>query len=335
MGMKPACRDLLFPALLLPTLLSLLFSCGSGKPDVSSIKLTVEIQRLDRDIFTKTGAELSLRYGTFFDNYTSGILNIGKCDEPDFAANLEMFRKARIVEMADSSVVARYPNLDGLTRKLSEAFKYYRYYFPDKRIPKVYACISGFNQSLILTDSVIAISLDKYLGADYKLYDNLGFSKYMSRNMTPQKILSDCISTWTGGEWFFDPRKNNTLLSKMIHEGKILYATKAILPDEADSLVFGFTGQQIKWCLNNESNMWEHLIGEKLLFATDYFKIKKLTEDAPFTSEFTSESPGKACNWVGYRIVSLYMKKHPHVTLSELMNDDNYNEIYRRAKYKP
>jgi hypothetical protein len=246
-----------------------------------------------------------------------------------------MFKTDTVVLKAYNAVNKQYPDLKELTDKLTVAFKYYRYYFPDRYIPKIYTYISGFNQSFILTDSVLAIGLDKYLGTDYEFYGNLRFHKYLSQNMYPEKIVSDYIETWIENEWELNTRKNNDLISKMLFEGKIFYAANMILPDETDSQIFGFTADQIRWCKNNEKTMWITLIENKLLFSTDHFMIKKLTEAAPYTSEFTSESPGKACNWIGYNIIAKYMKNNPQISLRELMDNDDYHKIFEQAKYKP
>jgi hypothetical protein len=310
-------------------------SCKNGKPDISDISLNIEIHRLDRDIFNIPADSLSSKYGVFFDCYTEGVLNIGNCKDSLFSEYLEMFKTDTVVLKAYGDANKQFPDLKELAGKLAGAFKYYRYYFPDRYIPKVYTYISGFNQSFILTDSVLAIGLDKYLGADYQLYSDLRFHKYLSQNMYPEKIVSDYIETWLENEWEFNMRKNNDLISKMLFEGKILYAVKMILPDEPDSRIFGFTADQIRWCRNNEKTMWVTLIENKLIFSTNHFKIRKLTEPAPHTSEFTSESPGKACNWIGYNIIAKYMKNNPQISLRELMDNDDYHKIFEQAKYKP
>ncbi|MDR0558644.1 MAG: hypothetical protein LBG92_00595 [Prevotellaceae bacterium] len=319
-----------------------LFSCGSGKPDVSGISVNIDIERLDREIFENPVGKLPQKYGDFFKRYTANILGIGQFGDSLFMTELERFRNDETVNIARRETEKEYPNLDGLTEKFNHAFKYYRYYFPEKQIPRIVTYISGFNHSLILTDSILAIGLDKYLGADSKLYAELNYAKYMSRNMNRNKIVSDCIAAWISGEWSFsetaptDSRAvSNNLISKMLYEGKILYATKMILPDEADTLIFGFTKEQLKWCANNEENIWIYLVENKLLFSTDHFTIRKLTEPAPFTAAFTSESPGMACNWTGYRIISKYMKNRPETSLLDLMNSSNYDNIYKQAKYKP
>jgi hypothetical protein len=315
--------------------LCLLVSCNSKRADISDINLSIEIQRLDRDIFEMPADSLHRKYGVFFDYYTEGVLNIGNYNDSTFNEYLEMFKTDSIVRKAYSDVNAQYPDLKNITDKLTTAFKYYRRYFPDKYIPKVYTYISGYNQSFILTDSVLAIGLDKYLGANYEFYNKLQIYKYLSRNMYPEKIIADYIEIMIGSEWELNTRNNNDLISKMLYEGKILYATKMILPDEDDSCIFGFTADQIRWCKNNEKTMWITLIENKLLFSTDNFTIRKLTDLAPYTPEFTTESPGKACNWIGYKIIAKYMKNNPQISLQELMDNDNYRKIFDHAKYKP
>ncbi|MDR1130671.1 MAG: hypothetical protein LBK96_06795 [Prevotellaceae bacterium] len=316
-------------------LAGLLVSCRSNRPDISNIELNLEIQRLDRDIFNYTVDSLYSKYGIFLDYYTEGILDIGNCRDSSFLEYLEAFKTDSTVIKSRSDVEKQYPDLKKLTVSLTEALKYYHYYFPDRHIPKVYTYISGYNQSLMLTDSVLAIGLDKYLGANYEFYDSLQFNRYMSRNMYPEKIVSDFIETLTASEWVFNTRKSNDLISKMLFEGKIFYAAKMILPDAADSLIFGFTADQIRWCKNNEKTMWITLIEEKLLFSTNSFTIRQLTELAPFTSYFTKESPGRACNWIGYNIIRKYMKNSPETSLRELMDNDDYHKIFEQAKYKP
>jgi hypothetical protein len=314
--------------------MGLWISCTSNRPDISNIDLNPEIQRLDQDIFNLSVDSLHGKYGIFFDYYTEGVLNIGNYKDSSFLEYLNVFRTVDIVKRAHDDVNKRFPDLNRLKNELTTALKYYHYYFPDKYIPKIYTYISGFNQSFILTDSVLAIGLDKYLGADCELYTNLNIHKYLSRNMYPEKIVADYIETLIENEWILNMRKNNDLISKMLYEGKILYATKMILPDKSDSIIFGFTSQQIQWCKNNEKTMWVTLIEEKLLFSTDHFVIRKLTEAAPHTSNFTHESPGKACNWIGYNIVSKYMKNNPGTSLRELMDNDDYHQIFKQAKYK-
>ena len=82
------------------------------------------------------------------------------------------------------------------------------------------------------------------------------------------------------------------------------------------SVIFGFNPDQMNFCTNNESRMWMYLIENDLIFKTDQFTITKLTGEAPFTSYFTNESPGKAAVWIGFSIVESYMMKNQDESLA-------------------
>ena len=56
-----------------------------------------------------------------------------------------------------------------------------------------------------------------------------------------------------------------------------------------------------------------------MLFSTDGFLIRKFTGEAPFTSYFTEESPGRAVVWTGFRIIERYMSNNPFGDPADLM----------------
>ena len=155
--------------------------------------------------------------------------------------------------------------------------------------------------------------------------------------MTRDNIVPDCIYGWGASEWDF-PALNypaDNVLAEIIHEGKLKYFEKCMLPETADEIIFGFTSGQMKFCRNNESQMWQYLIENDLLFKSDKFMIRKLIGEAPFTSYFTNESPGRAAVWLGFRIVESYMVKNPGKKIEELMKDTDVQEILQKAKYSP
>lgn len=114
-----------------------------------------------------------------------------------------------------------------------------------------------------------------------------------------------------------------------------MYLTKRMLPNQPDSLIFGYTPQQYKWCQRNENNIWTYLIENKLLFTTNLLDINKMINDAPFTSGFSRESPGRTAVWIGYRIVEQFMERNQEYTLDDLMKVNDYQYILNKAKYKP
>ena len=139
--------------------------------------------------------------------------------------------------------------------------------------------ISGFNQSIAITDSVLAIGLDKYLGRDNPVYRELDFSRYLVYNYTPNRIPIDAVRGWIMGDFPYSDSVNN-LISHMVYEGKVLYLAAQLLPNVSDSTLFGYSPQQMKWCKSNEKTMWTHLIEQKFLFSTDQFMVAKFVNGA-------------------------------------------------------
>jgi len=316
-------------------------SCKNEKIDLSKINVKVEVNRFDRSIFSidtnklqEVIPALSKKYGYFFQLFGEGIISIGKPSDPQFQNYLGKFLANEMVLNAYKNVQAKFPNMDKLNVEFTDAFKRYHYYFPKRYIPSIYTFVSGYNQSTILADSILGIGLDRYLGADYKDYVNLGIPKYSIKHMKPEKISSDCMRAWAIGEFSFNDSIDN-LINNVIYEGKLMYFTKKLLPDQPDSLIFGFSPKQMKWCFKNEKQMWTYLIENKLLFTSDSFLINKYINDAPFTSGFTQESPGRAIVWLGYRIVETYAKNNKSVTFPQLMATRDYQKIFSQSKYRP
>jgi len=121
----------------------------------------------------------------------------------------------------------------------------------------------------------------------------------------------------------------------MIWHGQLAWFVDLMYPDAEEALKMGFTDDQVRWCRNNERQMWTHLVEEKLLFSTDPLNIRKLVEDAPYTRFYTSESPGRAAVWQGWQIVKAYADRNPKLSVHQVMAQRNYQELLRLSRYDP
>ena len=326
----------------------LAFACKRNplKVDVSHIDVTVRIDRFEQRLFghppdsvVAAVPALQREYGLFFKRFLQ-LINVGHPGTIVFHQYFKLFLSDDMNREVYRKVQEVYPDLHPLEKKLTGAFKHYKYYFPQRQVPQVYSYISGFNASLLVDEGILGIGLDRYLGKDIVWYDRLGIPKYMQRKMVPEKIPTDCMVALAMTEFPFMPAGSDTavtenVINRMIWEGKLLYFVQAMMPKEKEELITGFTPEQLKWCRDNEKIMWAYLIEHKLLFKTDYMTINKLTKDAPFTSYFPRESPGKAANWIGWQIVKKYMKRHPEVTLPQLMGEIRYQKILDASAYDP
>lgn len=322
----------------------LIASCGDNHYSIRTKQPLpeIEILRLEKDLFSSDPASLykmkdSLfsEYGTFLQLFAH-VINAGNLNDSAGFNRLIEFATDRFNYEVYESVIKTYPDLSYYEKEFSKAWTNYRYYFPDSVIPHIYTCISGFNHSIIVGDSILAIGLDRYLGAGHRYYTDLGIYNYLTLKMVPEKIVPDAFYAWAKAGWPDSSLDSSAdLLSTMLYEGKLHYFTKCMLYNYPDSVIFGFSSDQMMFCNNNEYRMWEYLIEYDMLYSTDMMIIRKLTGESPFTTYFTSESPGRACVWLGFKIIESYMINNTDVGLSQLMTDDNYRKILEEAKYSP
>ncbi|MBI4648381.1 MAG: gliding motility protein GldB [Bacteroidia bacterium] len=319
----------------------LLINCARDKfkTDVSHISVNIEIKRFDRELFsinpdrlTDYIPALESKYNTYFSLYNNLIINIGEPNQRKYAEYLTVFLDTYKEVYVKCEEL--FSNLKDIESELTGAFRYYKYYFPEKPVPQIYAHISGFNKSIVVADSLVSISLDKYLGSESEYYIQLGWPLYLRKRMDKTRIALDCLYAWVASEYEQKEPLDN-LAGNMIEQGKIMYLLEALFPETPDSIKIGYTSPEWQWCERNEKNMWVYLIENKLLFSTDYKTIRKYIDEAPFTATFTQDSPGRAGIWVGWMIIRSYMKHNPEVTLPAIMQDNDFQKILNQSKYAP
>ena len=330
------------PLLLITTMMT---SCRKNhyKVNTSSIKADIKIKRLEKDLFTLNPDQVIPMVPSLKKNYAgflqlfSLVINTGDINDTSFGDLLLRFCSDKQNNDVFALTMKKFPDIKAIEDGLQVAFSHYLYYFPGRSVPGVFTCITGFNNSIITGDSLLGIGLDRYLGADCEYYPRLNIYKYIASRMTPENIVPDCMYGWGASEWDFSALKYSAdnVLAEIIHEGKLKYFEKCMLPETSDEIIFGFTPDQMKFCRNNESQMWQYLIENNLLFNSDQLTIRKLTGEAPFTGYFTKESPGRAAVWLGFRIVESFMMKNQGTKIEEMIKNTDFQGILEKAKYSP
>jgi hypothetical protein len=310
-------------------------------PDISNIKIDLKILRFEQDLFKADFEKFAdslpffrKKYGEFFDIFNFKIIRIGSDRNPAYPNLLRDFVTDYNMSKVYKEVSMQFTDFQELQLKITDAFRTYKYYFPEMPVPVIVTCITGFNQSIITTDSLLGIGLDRYLGSGCEYYSRLGLSLYLQRNMHKYKIPTDCIRGWALTQFAMSDSSTN-LLSNILYQGKVCYFTKSLMPSEQDSLITGMSTIQVEWCQTNEANMWAYLVENKLLFKSDYQTVNKFIGNAPFTKEFGRNSPGRAAVWLGWQIINRYMDQNIDISLPALMRENDYQKILRLSKYKP
>lgn len=327
-------------AVFLIFLIGSIVSCQRNpfKINTSKIEIDFHFKSLDDELFqakddlARKLPEIEIDFDEFYDIFIHQMIRVGDTENPESFEKLQSF-------ISDSLIINVKKQVDGfidktqLQKDFEKAFKHYNYYFPEKKIPNIYTCVSGFNQSIVVSENLIGISLDKYLG-DSEYYPQLGIARYKVKNMHPGKIVPDAMFAWALTDY---PIKSEAdkLIEHMIYKGKLMYFLDAMMPDLDDTIKMGYSAKQLEFCKHSEQGMWTYLAEHNMLFSTKRMDIKRYVDDSPYTSSFTTESPGRTGVWLGWQIVKAYMKKNPEVSLKELLDQEDYLGILNQSGYQP
>ena len=285
-------------------------------------------RKIDKDVL-----EWKKRLGAFFESFNYEILRTNSQQE-NYKQELLQFISHPDMREAFDTLIKKYPNVNFLETELSEAFDRYNQYFPQKVLPKVVTYFSGFNFGVVTNDTILAIGLDYFLGKDCSFYKRLNSPKYMRLKNQSKFILPFCFEAIANNE-FSDFNSENNFLSQMIYKGKIMYFLDVILPQFSNADKLRFSQDQLNWCKENESNIWAYFIDNEILYSTDIKKINSYINYAPFAKGMPKESPGRIAYWMGWNIVKTYMNNKKNITIEQLMENTNPQEILQQSRYKP
>jgi len=299
----------------------------------------VKIKRFDLDFIkldlnnTEDGLmDLYAKYPDFFPLFFNNGLGL----EPDeFGKNASLVRD--FITNTQFSEVHRevesvFNNTKSIEEELSTAYSYLNHYFPHIKLPEIYFFVSGFNHQFLITDSLIGIGSDVYLGKDFLPYRELTYD-YLIPNMRPEMLVPELLSELLHHHFPFNGELN--LLNAMIHQGKIMYLLWVLMPGSTDERLMGYDKEQISWCRKNSSQIWTKMLENKDLFSTQNLLIAQYMQLAPFTTPVSQESPGRLGVWKGWQIVKSYMQNNKNIDLKQLMEDTQYQRILQMSGYKP
>jgi hypothetical protein len=321
-----------------------LASCGSDRLDVNTSDSPIQditILRLEQDIFNMdtnniemASKELQAKYGKFYTTFISMILNNGGLRDSSYSFRMKSFIRDYYMHKAYEDSQKKYPNTDAIKEKLLKSYQRFNYHFPKRAIPQAITMISGFNYSVVMADSTLAIGIETYLGSNSEFYTGLGIPKYKSMFMNEENIVPDAIRQWMLTAFPNNMNKQD-FLSEIVYMGKIMYLTDALLPETPDSLKIQYSTTQLEYCHQNEFNIWSYFAAQKTLYTTDQAEIIKFTADGPFTSAISKEAPARIGHWIGWQLVRQYMKNNPELSLQDLMNEEDAQLLLAKSKYKP
>lgn len=315
--------------------------------DISKIDLNIEVTRFDQIFDDQVNSSelnnslLMLRQqdSIFFDFYTVQVMNFGKISDtvgPVLWSIEEFLTNEAVADLRDT-INYKFENINPFTKELTEAFKHFKYYFPEKSIPKVYTINSEFSYNVVMLDStLLAVALDMYLGQDYPYYYSFDFPNYIIKRLEREYMVPNCMEV-IYNEYFGpdDMRETEALIYAMIENGKKLYFLECMQPKKQKHILIGFSKEQYNWCQKEEADIWKFYNEMDLFYSKDYMEHRRHAKDGPTTLGMPPEAPGNVGSWVGWQIVNQYMKNAgENVSLQELLLTKP-ETILAKSKYKP
>ncbi|MBX2964814.1 MAG: gliding motility lipoprotein GldB [Cyclobacteriaceae bacterium] len=220
-----------------------------------------------------------------------------------------------------------------LKKQFEEAFSNLKYYYPDFVAPKIITLITGLDNDMVMSDSLIIISLDYFIGPGAKFRPNM--YDYLLRQYTKDNIVPSVMLLY-GMNWFnYSNPEDETTLADMVAYGKAYYFAKHTLPCVADSIFIWYTTEEIKGAKSNHDLIWYRFIEDQVLYSTSHVTKQKFLSERPVTIEVGEKCPGRIGQWVGWEIVKSYMKAHPETTLPQLMEMADADKLFKESRYKP
>lgn len=308
-------------------LLFILVSCKRAdkiEQEISQIELDVLVERFDRAFANATPKDLPQLKKTFPFLFSERL--------PDSIWFNRM--NDTLQEQLLFEVDKTFGEFSKTEDELLKLFQHLKYYDQTFSVPRVITLTNDveYRTSVIVTDTIVLIALDNYLGSEHEFYGNI--PKYKTQNMKPSQIIPDLAQEYAQKHIFQSQQK--TLLDDMIYFGKQLYFMDQVIPFISDESKIGYTTEQLEFAKANEDQIWTYFIENEYLYSTDRSLPGRFIADAPFSKfylQLDRESPGRLGQYIGWQIVKAYMEKN-EVPLMDMLKKEPV-EIFNKSNYKP
>ena len=299
----------------------------------------VRYEKLLNEIDTVNGQgqlnQLFNKYAIFSDLFFYKIINDVYAPDTSKWNLLLNYRDNRLLKELNQVVSKKFGDLSGFEQDYANGFERLRSLKFDVPTPEVYTCISEMSTAaFVVSDSILGISLDMYLGAKSPYYDVQTWPMYIQRFMNTDNIVPNLLKSYIRFS-ILPQREPRSFLDFALDQGKEVYLLTQILDAGKDTLCFDYSKAQLDFCEQSEKEIWAYLLDQKLIYSNDFRKFQKYVEASPHATGMPEGAPGRIAAYVGYKIIMSYIKRKPEASLVELMSNTDSQKILETAKYKP
>lgn len=316
------------PIFIVFLVLCLLYACNENdkiEEEISKIQVDLEVSRFDRE-FAQAQPEdligLKANYPYLFPQQYPDSIWVAKLNDT-------------IQKELSDEVFKAFPDFSGPVGDLTDLFQHIRYYFPKVSVPRIVTLTSDvqYDTRVVLTDSLLLLGLDNYLGADHHFYERI--PKYIAADLDREFLVSDVASAFANK---VVPRpRDRSFLAQMIYYGKQLYLKDKLMPKASDANKIGYSQEEHDWAVANEEPIWRNFIEQEHLYSTDRQLAARFLDPAPF-SKFgleliDNESPGRIGRYIGWQIVRAFAERN-EIGVQALLAVPA-EELFKKANFKP
>jgi hypothetical protein len=235
------------------------------------------------------------------------------------------FEGTRIAIEGIDSALAQSGQLEDARQRLHGAFGRWTQHFPDAPIPNLDFAYTGFNYSVYPTSELLMVGCEFFIGADHPAVRGLPphiYPRYVQERMVPEHLVGDALRGWLLVHFQDDHYpKQGRLADELVYWGKVLFIARCLAPGVEPWDLLDFTPEEWAWIQAHEMQVWIELRKEEFLYTTHRMDIQRWTADAPFTKAgaVPQDSPDRLGWYMGLRWVEDFMRRHPEMSLAELM----------------
>lgn len=305
------------------------------EPNVDALKpLDVDIERKELELFSLKSRDEIERFVYRNPVYSTVFLNKNQYPNDSlFISSLLRLIQDPYIDTLFAEVKDYFQDLTPLETELGAAFARIQAYDPEFKAPKIQTGITGFATDLYISDSLVVIGLDFFLGRNGS-YRPQQYPSYIVERFEEEFIVPNIILHLSKNYNAHDPA-DDRFLADMLFYGKSYVFTKSILPCTPDWLLIQYKPETLSEVKENDHIIWASLLENELLYETNHFIKRKFLEERPNVPEIGKNCPGRIAAWVGWEIMKSWLEENPEKNLNDLMNRTDVDQLFRESKYKP
>ncbi len=199
------------------------------------LKPKVEVLRYDRlqSRYLTTGdfsalQQMNIDYPMETRTLIEDVLQLGEVNDPEINGKFLRFYQDTTLQSIIADAELQYANMGDINKSLSRAFSLLDAMVPGLPKPTIYAQIGSLDQSIIIGDNSIGISLDKYLGKNYPLYMRY-YNEGQRKTMSREYIVPDCLCFYILAQFPLQNHDTKTQEERDQHMGKVMWTVNKIL----------------------------------------------------------------------------------------------------------